>query len=172
MWTVTMDNAERQAWNDLALLTTFMNTAGIQFHPSGFNLFMRQYLAVSSAVLTPLADAPTNAASPAPTFSITATAGANMVITTDSGWCGAKDGRCRFALSAALKPSRYTWSGPWPNSFSTGTATIAAGLPNYVLCPTPDGVAGQRLYLIVKACYTMPVGYTVTWPQFLSLEMI
>jgi hypothetical protein len=171
LWNDILTPAQRQTWVDLSLLTIFMNSAGIQFHPSGFNLWIRA-ASFAYGTLLPIPDnAPDNAASPAPTFTMVATAGANVEITADAGWCAGKNGLCRFFVSPTLHNGRYSWSGPWLQTIDVLTATILAGLPNYVLCACPPSISENRLFIVAKGGYPDGVGNTITWPQFIPLEI-
>lgn len=172
-WNNTLDATERLSWNNLGLLTTFMNTAGIQFHPSGYNLFLRQFLAATSVGLTPSNTAPDNAASPAPTFEVSFSYAGGSYITTDNGWCAGKTGACRWFFSPLLKQGRSTWSGPWRRPTGGDTlkatlATIAAAMPTYMIGSGAYWSPGLGAAVVLfKAVYESGPGYTVCWPQII-----
>jgi len=171
-WNDILSAAQRQTWNDLSLLTTFMNSAGIQFHPSGFNLFLRQFLFCEGTLQVIGLAAPGNAASPAPTFTIVATAGANIVVTADAGWCGVKAGYVRFFISPRLRPGRSSWSGPWLTPVIAEISDIDDDLPAFIVSATPSSASDDSLYIIAKAVYTDGVSNTITWPQFIPLTIV
>jgi hypothetical protein len=171
LWTSLLAASDRTAWNNLALLTTFMNAAGIQYHPTGYNLFLRVALFQMSIGSAPSVHPPNNAASPASTFVIVATHGANIVIASDGGFATGKTGATRFYISPRLKPSRFSWTGPWEQSPHFTLAAIAAGLPNFVIAATPTSSAGDRIYITTRSFYLDGAGHTLTWPQFIPVQI-
>ena len=170
-WHNILDDADRLTWTNLSLLTTFMNSAGIQFHPSGFNLFMRQALFYQDFLETFSDIAPTAAAAPAPTFTISCTAGGLIYITGDGGWCTGKTGFVRKFISPPLPPGRMTWSGPWTpagggfTKFNT-IAYIDSNIPTCAIGNASDFSVDQSCIVHFKASYVSGPGLCLTWPQF------
>jgi len=170
-WHNILDDADRLTWNNLSLLTVFMNSAGIQFHPSGFNLFLRQALFYQDILETFSDVAPDNAAAPAPTFTISCVAGDFIYITADTGWCSGKTGFVRKFISPPLHPGRMTWSGPWTPAgggfvkFDT-IGDIETGLPTTKIGNAAAFAVDDTCVVHFKASYVSGSGLCLTWPQF------
>jgi len=168
-WNNTLDAADRLTWNNLSLLTTMMNSAGIQFHPSGYNLFLRQGLVCASVGETFSHVAPTTAFHTAPTFSFNISNLGWLSIVTDVGWTSAITGTLRFFSSPILNPGRLSWSGPWSVSPLYDIAWIAANLPNCILWRTLGMWFESRLFLLVRGAVADGANWKTTFSQFASI---
>jgi hypothetical protein len=164
-WHDTLDDAHRILWNDLGLLTTWFNKAGIQYHPSGFNLFVRMYSFTIASGQAIDNDAPTAAAAAAPTFTITTPHAGNFQVTADAGWCTGKTGYVRLSYSVPLGPAQYTAKGAPYSTYWEDIDVIEAALPTWTFAFMYPGTAGQRVHVSFKAFYDLGSGHVVTWPQ-------
>lgn len=163
-WHNTLSDAQRIAWNDLGLQTTFINSAGVQYHPSGFNLYMRMYLFCSISGEAIDHDAPDAATAAAPPLTITLNALAQFKCTANEGWNIGKTGYIAFHISPILGPAIYSYSGPWKHYTTFTIAAFAAGIPNGVIGFDAEATKGDRLFLRSKAYYDSGDGHTVTEP--------
>jgi len=172
-WLNDMTSTDRTTWNSLGLLTTWYNKAGIAYHPSGFNLFIRMYLFCYDPTEQLVFLAPTTAAAPAPTFTITADSGATTPInlTADAAWCHLKVGYAKFSISA---PTRPTVNYPVRTFITTEWQEILEIENNMpvLLYTAPASDPSDHITVIAQAFYALGYGNVVTWPQIQVLSIV
>jgi len=164
-WKNTATTAQREAWNALALTTSLINRAGIEYHPTGFNLFVRMFDFVKGTGGTPLLPAPDSATdTPAPfqlSLEVSAGSGA-LLLDDDSGWCTDRTGRVYMWLSPLLPNSRFSFYSGWEHAFSQSIA-YCEGLLTTGWFYTWDPLAvDQRLQVMWRSFAESGDGYAVS----------
>jgi hypothetical protein len=172
-WRVDLSDANRLLWNSLGLLTLWYNKAGIAYHPSGFNLFVRMYIFTQASGLISSYVAPDVAAATAPTFTYsTETNGASTNIAlTDPGWCAGKVGYVRFTTTDAYAPSIFYPA--WPSKvYAWFDIEIIEGNFPFNISGSAPCTVGDHHSIAAQAAYVSGAGYTVTWPQIVVTTAI
>lgn len=158
-WRNTCTESQRSDWNDLALLTPLINRAGLQYYPTGFNLFMRMYLFVASGAGTPDLDAPDTAICTTPPLEFEGTDGGSLYITDDGAWFSGATGVLKIWIASDIGPARYYHRGPWdasakiiypewspiPPSISIPTLTVAPAGHHSAIAWRASDTSGQGI---------------------------
>ena len=170
-WHDTLDEAHKILWNDLGLLTTFYNKAGIAYHPSGFNLFVRMYTFSIEANAHFDDDAPAAAAASPPDLLIEGQRTLTIECWVLNNWTAGKVGNLKFFVSPPLSNGIFNYSGKWYETVWFDIETIEAGPPAFNIISTPPCDEGARFAVIAKAFYASTNGNTVTWPSVHNFEI-
>lgn len=168
-WKHTLTDAQRIGWNNLGLLTSWINSSGLQYHPCGFNLFIRLWNFAFSSGQSFALSAPTVASCTAPLFTILPFAASGHEVSSNGGWTAGKTGYCRFAWSAMLPPTHYSLLAPMAESSWIPLSTLDAIPPNYVLPNSPHSPADKRYVYTIQAFFTSGSGTCVSMPQVVNL---
>lgn len=112
-WQGTLTNPERVAWNNLAKATTLRNRLGMDFTPSGFNIYTRAnfYLALTGQSL--ITAAPAAAVTPAIPATMDYLEGTGCRITAIDAFDTSPAGKFMIQRTLNLPQSRYFFKGPW-----------------------------------------------------------
>jgi len=113
LWQGTLTDAQRVAWNDLAKATTLRNALGMDYHPSGFNLYARGNFMLSLTGQTLITTAPAAMVTPAAAFTFDYLEGTGCRVTNIGEFDTAQSGVMLMQRSLNKPQSRYFFKGPW-----------------------------------------------------------
>ena len=168
-WHNTLSQLQIDAWNDLALTTTFYNKASIAYHPSGFNIFIRMFTFTRGQSSTIDIDAPTTAAAAPPDLQISISSAGVISAYALNSWQDGKTGYLKTFASPALPSGRQTFSGSWFASAWTDLSTIP-DIGSWVQIGTCEAYENPfRATIQCKAFYDSGSGHVVTWPLVRNL---
>lgn len=113
-WRYGLSNAERIAWNDLALATVWTNDVGEQYTPTGWSLFLRaNNIWLLFGGITVWAAPPTATCQQLNTYIEFTEAQDRYRLKTPTGGYPITDGWCGYYYSPDLPPSINHPKGPW-----------------------------------------------------------
>lgn len=144
LWKNSLTPAQRVVWNTLGTNTIFQNRLGIDYHPSGWNLFLRSNaLKVANNQDVPVLDAPANAiATYFPTTFGQQAPGLQLTVTLDPAW--GTDSWFFIWISSVKSPTVFFFRGPYVQMQPAGTTFLGSPIP---LSAFGTFDAGDRIFI-------------------------
>lgn len=168
-WRTGLSEAQRIAWNDLALLTNWINPAGMAYSPSGFQVFMRQALFLLAHGSHVIETAPASAAIPATTTTYSFLAPGNILTVTRDPAYASKNGYLGFSLTEPLSAGRYSPPTYFPLTHTEQVFSFTDPLVNFMLFEDLPCPANTVRFLRMVFAVPSGSGWAVSWPQVTRL---
>lgn len=112
-WITALSEQRRIDWNTLAAGTTYTNSAGDPYHPSGINLFTGSNALLDLATQANALDPPTSARFDAPQLENTFIAVDGLGFTDPTGWAPQYRPHIIVRRSAAVSEGVFAFTGPF-----------------------------------------------------------
>lgn len=150
-WKVSLTTSEREAWNDLAAITSLPNKLGEQFSPSGLNLFVKANFMLDLTGQAHVTAPPVAAIAPAPTLTLAWTTLVGIECTAIGNWDNTAAEKLTMQWAPALPLSVNYYKGPWPN-LSAQNGAYYSTLPALML-PSAALTANSRVIFRWRAVH-------------------
>lgn len=112
-WYTALTQPQRDSWDTAAAATTWVNSLGQNYSPTGMAAYIRSQIRATSAAYTGSPLAPTVLTEPDPSLVFAYTAPTAIRLTSWGSWPTSPNSRITFWTSLGQRPSIHTFNHPW-----------------------------------------------------------